>query len=106
MINVNGNTYTGKSIVISNGQVLIDGKNVTPDDKDIVISVTGNIDALSVDTCDDVLVTGNVGLIKTLSGDVKVTGDVSGSVSTMSGDVICKKVAGNVSSMSGAITTE
>ncbi len=34
---INGNTYSGNSIVVTNGKVIINGKDVTPDGKEVVV---------------------------------------------------------------------
>ena len=104
MINVNGKNYSGRSITITNGKVIIDGNNVTPDGKEIKIAVQGDIDILEVDVCETVYVEGTVGQIKTSTGDVKVKGNiVAGNVKTMSGDITCLNVSGDVKTMSGDI---
>lgn len=104
IITINGKTYSGKnSVVVENGRVIIDGKDATPDEKVIHISVQGNISNLEVAACEEVTVTGDVGSIKTVSGDVEVAGNVTGSIKTMSGDVRCGDVQGNVTTMSGNI---
>lgn len=103
-ISINGKTYTGNSVKISNNKVYIDGKlQDTEDAKEINISVSGNIKNLSVDACDKVDVTGDIGTLKTMSGDVDIEGNVTGSIKTMSGDVDCGNVGGNISTMSGDI---
>lgn len=94
----------GKNIVVSNGRVVVDGQDVTPDAKDIRIEVHGSVDSLDVDACNAISVTGSAGSIKTQSGDVRC-GDVHGSVKTMSGDVHCGAVSGGVETMSGDIVT-
>lgn len=48
-IRINNNSYVGNSVVITNGKIIINGKDVTPDSKEINISVEGNIDELKVD---------------------------------------------------------
>lgn len=103
IITINGSTYSGSSITVNGNQVIIDGKNVTPDSKVINISVNGNIEELKVDVCTKVEVEGSVKNITTKSGDVEVTGDVYGSIQTMSGDVDCGNIQGSVSTMSGDI---
>lgn len=103
IITINGNTFSGSNIIVTNGKVLINGKDVTPDSKEINISVVGNIEQLKVDACNKVSVEGNVQSISTKSGDVEVSGDVDGSISTMSGDVDCGHVKGSVSTMSGDV---
>jgi hypothetical protein len=102
-IRINNNSYVGNSVVITNGKIIINGKDVTPDSKEINISVEGNIDELKVDACNKVSITGSVKNIATKSGDVEVTGDVDGSIQTMSGDVYCGHVQGSISTMSGDV---
>jgi len=105
MIKINGVTVESscRSVVISKGRVIVDGKDVTPDSKDIRIVVSGDIEELRADCCDYISVAGNVKSIKTQSGDVAITGDVAGSVQTMSGDVNCGMVKGSIATMSGDI---
>lgn len=100
---INGLTITGgRNINISNGRVIIDGKDVTPDIKEISIQITGDVETLSVDACNKIEVNGNVAELSTQSGDVRCQ-SVGGDVSTMSGDVHCTTVAGRVKTMSGDI---
>lgn len=100
---INGNTYSGNSIVVSNGKVIINGKDVTPDSKEIYIKVEGNIEELKVDSCNKVEIVGDVSNVKTQSGDVEISGNVGGSIQTMSGDVDCGNVGGSISTMSGDV---
>jgi hypothetical protein len=103
-ISINGMTIQGSgNVVISNGKIMVNGKDVTPDSKEINIVINGNVDELKVDACNKVSVTGSVKSIKTQSGDVDVTGDVDGSIQTMSGDVDCGTVGGSISTMSGDV---
>lgn len=105
-VNINNKSYQGRTVVINNGNVIVDGRNVTPEnDKTISVTVHGEVNELKVDYCQDVTINGSVGGVSTASGDVKC-GDVKGSVSTMSGDVECGKVSGSVSTMSGDISCE
>jgi hypothetical protein len=100
---INNNTYSGNNIVISKGKVIIDGKDVTPDSKEININIQGDINELKVDACDKLSVTGNVKNVSTKSGDIDITGNVEGSIQTMSGDVDCGNVGGSISTMSGDV---
>ena len=100
---INGKTYVGNNIIVSNGKIMIDGKNITSDDKVINITVNGDIDSLKVDTCNKLELIGNVTNINTVSGDVDINGDVSGSIQTVSGDVKCKNVGGSINTLSGDI---
>jgi hypothetical protein len=103
-IRINGVEFSGSSIRVVNGKVIVDGNDVTPDAKEITISVDGNIETLQVDDCQALKVTGEVGRIKTLSGDVSVTGNIAGSVQTVSGDVDCEgSITGPVTTISGDI---
>lgn len=104
-ISVNGLTVSGgRSVVISNGKVIVDGKDVTPDAKEINISVEGNVEKIEADACSKISVTGDAGSVNTQAGDVDVGGNVGGSVQTMSGDVDCGgSIGGSVSTMSGDI---
>jgi hypothetical protein len=120
MIIINGKSYNGNSVSISNGKIIIDGNNVTPENaKQISIVVNGDIDNLNVDYCEKIEVAGNVATlqstsgnvdvkgdansIQTTSGDVDVEGNIKGSVTTMSGDVDCQNIGGTVKTMSGDI---
>ena len=104
-ININAPTIISSgrgNVVISNGRVVVDGKDVTPDAKQINIEVHGDLHSIKADSCERIRVTGSVGEVKTSAGDVHC-GDVSGSVKCMSGDVSCGRVAGSVTTMSGDI---
>lgn len=103
MININGRIFSGKSVVVKNSKVFVDGKAVETEEKEIKIEVSGNIETLTVDYCDEVKVTGDVSKVKTMSGDVTIGGEVKGNVETMSGDVRCGNIAGKVKTMSGDI---
>ena len=119
-ISINGVSYKGGNISIIGNKVIIDGKDQTPDSKEIKIEVNGDIEELSVDYASEISIKGNVdnvrtssgdvtinGVVKnniqTSSGDVEIDGDVTGGINTSSGDVKCGKVSGNVRTMSGDI---
>ena len=102
-MNINNNSYVGRSITITNGKVIIDGKDVTPDGKDINISIIGNIDDIKIDYCQKIEVKGDVGYLATMSGDIEISGNIKGSISATSGDIECGDVSGNVNSTSGDI---
>lgn len=102
-ITINGNTYSGNNVVISNGKVIIDGKDFTPETKIINIHVEGNIDELKVDNCNKLLVNGNAKNIKTQSGSVEVSGAVSGDIRTISGSVNCGDVNSYIQTTSGSV---
>lgn len=102
-ITINGKNYSGNNVVVINGEVIIDGNEVTPDSKEISIQISGDINDLKVDSCRHLFMVGNVKNIKTVSGDVNVTGNVSGNISTTSGDVNCNNVDGEISTISGDV---
>ena len=104
-VTVNGVTYTGnRSVAVGNGRVVIDGKDVTPDAKQISIAVHGNVERLQVDSCEKISVTGDVGSVSTQTGDVDVGGNISGSVQTQTGDVDCAgSIGGKDSTQTGDI---
>ena len=91
------------NIIVSKNKIFVDGVDVTPDSKEINISVNGNIDTIKVDNCNKFTVEESVKQISTISGDVEITGDVDGNVKTMSGDVDCGNIQGSVSTMFGNI---
>lgn len=104
-ISINGKVIvtSGHSVIISNGKIIIDDKDVTPDASDIKIEVHGNLERLEVDCCEYVKIVGDTGPVKTVSGAVEITGDVNGDISTVSGAVRCKDIRGSVSTISGSI---
>jgi hypothetical protein len=104
-ITVNGVTIVSSgNVCVVNGRIVVGGKDVTPDAKEITIVVEGPVERLQVDACKGVSVTGNVGSISTASGDVEVTGNVNGGVSTASGDVtVSGGVGGFVKTVSGDV---
>lgn len=99
---INIQSDNSRNVTIKNGRVIVDGKDVTPEAKNITIAVEGNIDSLSVDECNSLDIIGSVGSVKTMSGDVHCD-DITGSVTTMSGDVRCGNIGGNVSTLSGDV---
>lgn len=104
-ITINGNKISASgNITVSNGKVIVNGIDVTPDLKQISIVVTGDVETIKVDACNEITVKGLVkGNISTQSGDINIEQSVGGSVTTMSGDVDCGNISGSVSTMSGDI---
>jgi hypothetical protein len=104
-VTINGVSISSNgNVTIVNNRVMVDGKDVTPDAKEITISIEGNVNELSVDMCSKVSVIGDVGKVKTVSGHVDVSGDIKGYVETVSGDVNCDgSITGDVETISGDI---
>lgn len=103
MININGKSFFGNNIVVNNGKVIIDGKDVTPDSKVINIQVDGNVDMLQVDNCDKMEINGDANSAKTTNGNISISGSVKGDVQTTNGNVVCGQVGGSVSTKNGNI---
>lgn len=102
MITINNNNYSGRSIVIKDGKVIVDGKDVTPDSKEVNISVIGDLENLEVDYAKSIGITGNVNKVRSGSGDVNCE-RVGGDVQTGSGDVECSYINGDVNTGSGDV---
>lgn len=102
MITINNNNYSGRSIVIKDGKVIVDGKDVTPDSKEVNISVIGDLENLEVDYAKSIEITGNVNKVRSGSGDVNCE-RVGGDVQTGSGDVECSYINGDVNTGSGDV---
>jgi len=92
----------GRNLIINSNKVNIDGQDVTPDVKEITITVSGDITTLNVDYAKEIQVQGSVGHVKTTSGDVWC-GNVTGDVKSTSGDIECDTVQGNAETVSGDI---
>lgn len=110
MIIVNGiKISNGKNIVMSNGKVFVDGKEVEQLDrygKTININITIEKDT-TVENIEveygNVVINGDVnGNVKSVSGDV-TCGNVGGNVKTVSGDVDCNNIGGGITTVSGDI---
>lgn len=100
---INGKLHAaGRNVTLSGHRIVVDGQDVTPDSKDIRIEINGNVESLTVDVCNEVVINGSVSDVSVQSGDV-ACGNVSGSVQTLSGDVHCGSVGGNVRTVSGDI---
>ncbi len=103
MININGKSYEGENITITNSKVFINGKEVgTEDSKQITITVTGNIENLKVDHCEKIDIMGTIKDVQLTSGNINC-GNVTGNVKTTSGDVDCSDVGGSIQTVSGNV---
>ena len=107
MISINGRSFSGKNIQVTNGKVFIDGVLQGEDiqDKVINIVVEGNPDLVTVDSCNEFIVHGNVGKVKSATGDVEINGNVEGNVESSTGDIsIWGTVGGDVETSTGDIS--
>ena len=103
MIKINGQDFVGRQVVINNGRVIIDGKDQTPDSKEISIVVDGNIDELDVDFATSIDIRGSVGKLRSGSGDINC-GNITGGAQTGSGDIECESILGDVQTGSGDVS--
>lgn len=104
MIVINKNKYSGNNISIRNNRVIVDGNDVTPETKEIIINVEGNLENLDVEYANKITITGDVGEVRTSSGDIEVSGVIKGNISTSSGDVECDgDVGGHINTSSGDV---
>jgi hypothetical protein len=101
-ISINNVSVTGRSIVIRNNKVIIDGVDVTPDAKQINIVVNGSVDELDVDYCEKLEISGDVGRAQCGSGDINCN-NITGGAQTGSGDIDCGDITGNVQTGSGDV---
>lgn len=102
---INGMSISSNNgnMIMTNGKIFIDGKDVTPDAKEIHVTVTGNIENLEIGACNDLQITGDVGSVKSGSGDIEIYGIVAGDVKAGSGNIHCGNVGGSVKTGSGNI---
>lgn len=104
----------------NNSQIIIDGKSINLEGKEINVTVTGNINSvqLGVGKIDihgsvmtkvktgagDVTIMQDViGDVETGAGKISIGGSLQGDVKTGSGDVICASFEGDFKSGSGSI---
>jgi hypothetical protein len=103
MTTVNEKTYSGKKVNLMNGKVIIDGIDCTPPDSVISITVSGNVETLTVERANQILVQGTVGELNSGSGDIECS-DILGSCKTGSGNITCKSIAQGATTGSGDIS--
>ena len=106
MININGMSFSGNNIQISNNKIYIDGKRIDEqfeDQKTFNVVVDGPLSKLDVDNAESIEIKGDVGSVKTTNGNVKVSGLVQGDVKTVNGNVSAINIEGKVSTVNGNI---
>lgn len=91
------------TISVINNKIYIDGKDITPDAKEINIQVNGNINELKIDVANKLLIQGNVTNLQSTSADIQIKGNVLQNIRTTSGDVKCEQVLGNIKTVSGDV---
>ena len=100
---INGETYHGTSISVTDKTVIVDGEVISTEGfPEVNIEVTGNIETLKVPSCNECVINGDINTLSTVSGDVDANG-ITGDVSTVSGDVVASEIGGNVKTISGNV---
>jgi hypothetical protein len=99
---INGDQFSGKSIKVVNNKVYVDGKDITPDAKEIKIYVEGSVNQLHVDSCEYLVVDGDANTVSSTSGNITVN-EVKGNIKSTSGDVIIYGSCGSVNTVSGDV---
>ena len=107
MIQINGKTFYGNNLNISNGKIIIDGKVQSSlsdfDEKEINITIEGDVVEVSTEI-GNITVNGNVSKnVKNTNGDINVSGSVGGDVKITNGSVECGNVNGDVDTTNGNI---
>lgn len=103
-ININGQSFVGNNITVTNNEVLIDGKPVTLATKTFNLEINIHGDCEDVDNGSGKLnITGNTKNVDSGSGSVNIGGNVNGSIDTGSGSVVCGSVSGNIKTGSGSV---
>ncbi len=103
---INGKIYGGKSISISGNKIIIDGKDVTPNSKEITIVINADLDSLEVDVCEYITIHGNCNTVESTNGSIKVSKDIKGDVRTTNGNVIAGVIHGNTRTTNGSIISK
>ena len=100
-VNINGDVYNGRSITVSNGEVIVDGKVQGAVGHQVTVNIIGNVELVST-ASGNISVVGDVHSADTVSGDIDCN-DVLGNIETVSGDVNCNDVSGRIRTVSGNI---
>lgn len=104
VLSLNGVSFSGRNVSITNGRVIIDGREVTVPDSQakLVIEVKGDLAHLEVGSCASLTVAGAVGAVSLAAGTLHCK-DVAGNVSVEQGAVSCCNVTGDVKTDVGDI---
>lgn len=95
-ITVNGKSFQGNSVSIVNGEIIVDGKKVSsPTEKEINITITGDIKELILDS-GTIKMEGDVGNLEVNHGKVGIQGDVKGNASIKHGNLECDNIFADV----------
>lgn len=102
-VTINGVEYTGKSVTVCDGDVIVDFKKVHGGANYIYenITIEGNADNIKTSS-GNVKVSGNVNNVSTTSGDV-TTNSIQNAATTVSGDITAGIINGSATTISGDI---
>ena len=103
-ITINGVTYEGENLRINHtgGHVQIDNQIISTDNRDINISVSGDLNVLDVSSANTIEIIGNAGEVNTASGCIQVD-KVLGNANSVSGSIYANDIKGNVRTISGSV---
>lgn len=105
---VNGKSYTGSALSISNNKVVVDGVEQvvgsTENENTYNIKIEGNADVVNVGGCGNVDIDGDAGHVSNVSGDIKISGN-STKTSSVSGNIsVAGSVSGWINTVSGSVS--
>jgi hypothetical protein len=100
-VTIDGKSFSGKTVSIINGRVIVDG-NVQDGELVGEVHVTVEGDVNSISDVNGSVTAHSAGSINVGAGNVRC-GDVSGNVQTGSGNIECRNVGGKVTTGSGNI---
>jgi len=101
---VNGKSYKGTNIVVTNDRVIIDGVEQGDSYKDQKISVVvnGTVESMSLSGA-DLNINGNVFTVNVEGGNVKCE-EILGNVNVVNGNIKCKSIEGNVQAVNSNVS--
>lgn len=103
-ITINGVSFSGNNIQIINDKVIVDGKDLTPETKEINIVVDGDlIGNLEFHNGKAEIKGGVHKSVKSHNGDIKIGSVVGGDVSSHNGNIECGHISGSVKTKNGNI---
>jgi len=102
VVTINGQSFSGSSISMVNGKLMIDGKPQDTNKLGHVINIEIHGDVKDIQSDNGSITAHDVGSVNTSNGRV-TCGNVSGNVTTSNGKVICGDVGGNIHTGNGSV---
>ena len=106
---IDGKSFPGSKVEQRNGRVLVDGKDVTDElettasDRPLIVAIQGSVGQLTVSSCHQLAVAGDVESLEVGAGTIKIDGNVAGSVHCGAGDISCGDIGGKAKVNVGTI---